>query len=156
MDKPDYRIESLTGSYEAFGMVLDLLSRHAPFGDSPLVQLAQTVRRQLRTGRQVAAISADNNLLAYAGWVPTTQASAELWVAEIGPLSIVNEGQDAMAMTIVVSTQASVTAALIRRARDLNPDVKWYFKRSYGAQLRPSRKRSLRDKSRRGDDSSAG
>lgn len=156
MDKPPYRIESLTGSYEAFGMVLDLLSRHAPFADSPLSQLAATVRKQLRTGRQVAAISPGNDLLAYAGWVPTTRASAELWVAEIGPLSIVNDGQDAMAMTIVVSTRASITAALMRRARDLNPNMKWYFKRSYDGQLRPARKQSLQDKSRRGDDSTAG
>lgn len=156
MDKPDYRIESLSGSYEAFGMVLDLLSRHAPFADSPLSQLAQAIRRQLRTGRQVAAISAQNDLLAYAGWVPTTRASAELWVAEIGPLSIGDVGQDAMAMTVVVSTRVSVTAALIRRARDLNPDAKWYFKRSYGAQLRSPRKQSLQDKSRSGDDSAPG
>lgn len=156
MDKPEYRIESLTGSYEAFGMVFDLLSRHPPFADSPLAQLAQPIRRQLRTGRQVAAVSADNELLAYAGWVPTTRANAELWVADIGPLSIVDDGQDAMAMTIVVSTHPGVTAALIRRARDLNPDVKWYFKRSYGAQLRPSRKQSLQDKSLRRDDSRSG
>lgn len=156
MDKPSYRIESLTGSYAAFGMVLDLLSRHAPFADSPLSQLAPTIRKQLRSGRQVAAISPGNDLLAYAGWVPTTRASAELWVAEIGPLSIVNEGQDAMAMTVVVSTEAAVTAALMRRARDLNPDMKWYFKRSYDGQLRPARKQSLQDKSRRGDDSTGG
>lgn len=153
MDKPQYRIERLSGSYESLGMVLDLLARHPPFSDSPLNQLAQTVRKQLKSGRQVAALSPSNDLLAYAGWVPTLRASAELWVEDRGPLAVLSKGHDAMAMTIVVSAQPAVTAALLRRARDLNPDMRWYFKRSYGGQLRAPRKQALQDKSHRGEDS---
>ena len=31
MDSTEYRIEVLSGSFESYGMVLDLLSRHPPF-----------------------------------------------------------------------------------------------------------------------------
>jgi hypothetical protein len=153
MAELEFRIEVLTGSYDAFGMVLDLLSRHAPFADSPLSQLSGTVRKQLRLGRQVAALSPSDELLAYAGWVPTLRASAELWVESRGPLKILEDGFDALAMTIVVSTQPLVTKALLRRAREMNPDARWYFKRAYGDQLRVSRKQSLFDRVRRNEDS---
>jgi hypothetical protein len=148
----EYRIEVLNGSYEAFGMVLDLLSRHPPFADSPLDQMSKTIRKQLRLGRQVAALSPSNDLIAYAGWVPSLRASAELWVEDRGPLKVLDEGYDAMAMTIVVSTQPTVTKALMRRARDLNPDMQWYFKRAYGRKLRAARKQSLFDRATGGDD----
>lgn len=153
MKQAEYRIEVLGGSYESFGMVLDLLSRHPPFADSPLEQLAKTVRKQLRQGRNVAALSPTNDLVAYAGWVPALQASAELWVEGKGPLQILEKGSDALAMTIVVSTQPTVTTAMLRKARELNPDMRWYFKRAYGDQLRVSRKQALFDRAGRGDDS---
>lgn len=150
--QPDYRVEVLNNSYEAFGMVLDLLSNHPPFADSPLDQMAKTIRKQLRLGRQVAALSPGNDLIAYAGWVPSLRASAELWVEGRGPLKTLDTGYDAMAMTIVVSTQSAVTKALMRRARDLNPEMHWYFKRAYGGQLRAARKQSLFDRTTGGDD----
>jgi hypothetical protein len=153
MAELEYRIEVLSGSYDAFGMVLDLLSRYPPFADSPLEQLARTIRKQLRLGRQVAALSPADELIAYAGWVPALRASAELWVEDRGPLRILEEGYDAMAMTIVVSTQPTVTKALMRRARDLNPQMRWYFKRAYDGKLRSPRKQTLFDSARGGDDS---
>ena len=153
MTGKDFRIEVLGGSYDAFGMVLDLLSRHPPFADSPLEHLAKTVRKQLRLGRNVAALSPQDDLVAYAGWVPALRASAELWVEGRGPLEILEQGSDALAMTIVVSTQPTVTTAMLRRARELNPDMHWYFKRAYGDQLRGSRKQALFDRAGRGDDS---
>ena len=96
MTGKDFRIEVLGGSYDAFGMVLDLLSRHPPFADSPLDQLAKTLRKQLRQGRNVAALSLKDDLVAYAGWVPALRASAELWVEGKGPLEIVEKGSDAL------------------------------------------------------------
>jgi len=153
MDSNEYRIEVLSGSFEAFGMVLDLLSRHPPFSDWPLSRLSRSIRLQLRQQRQLGALSTANELIAYAGWTPTLQASAELWIEDRGPLKVLESGHDAMAMTIVVSTQPSVTKALMRRARELNPEMRWFFKRSYGRQLRESRKSVLFDRVQRGDDS---
>lgn len=154
MDSTEYRIEVLSGSFESFGMVLDLLSRHPPFSDWPLSRLSRSVRLQLRQQRQLGALSRTNDLIAYAGWTPTLQASAELWIEDRGPLKVLERGHDAMAMTIVVSTQSAVTKALMRRARELNPEMRWFFKRSYGRQLRDSRKTALIDRARRGEDSS--
>jgi hypothetical protein len=154
MDSTEYRIEVLSGSFEAFGMVLDLLSRHPPFSDWPLSRLSRSVRLQLRQQRQLGALSRTNDLIAYAGWTPTLRASAELWIEDRGPLKVLERGHDAMAMTIVVSTQSSVTKALMRRARELNPEMRWFFKRSYGRQLRESRKTVLFDRAQRGEDSS--
>lgn len=153
MDSTEYRIEALSGSFEAFGMVLDLLSRYPPFSDWPLSRLSKSIRTQLRQQRQLGALSSSNELIAYAGWTPTLQASAELWIEDRGPLKILERGHDAMAMTIVVSTRSSVTKALMRRARELNPEMRWFFKRSYGGQLRAPRKAVLFDRSQRGDDS---
>lgn len=152
MADPQYRIEVLNNSYEAFGMVIDLLSRHPPFADSPLDRLSRSVRKQLRLGRHVAALSPANDLIAYAGWVPSLRASAELWVEGRGPLQVLEKNYDAMAMTIVVSTQPTVTKALMRQARDLNPGMQWYFKRAYGGQLRASRKQALVDRPTDDDD----
>jgi hypothetical protein len=154
MDSPEYRIEVLTGSYEALGMVLDLLSRHPPFADWPLSRLGKSIRRQLRQGRQVGALSPSNELIGYAGWTPTLQASAELWIEDRGPLKVLERGYDAMAMTIVVSPQPGVAKALMRKARELNPDARWFFKRSYAHQLRGSRKAALFDRADRSEDSS--
>ncbi len=145
-DRSQYRIVQLEGSYSAYGMVLDLLSRHPPFADSALSQLSPTIRRQLRLGRNAAALSPREELLAYAGWVPTLRASAELWIENRGPLQIVDAESDAMAMTIVVSESPSVTKALMRRAREMNPNMSWYFKRSYSGQFRAPRKQTVIDR----------
>lgn len=153
MDAAEYRIEMLPGSFEAFGMVLDLLARHPPFSDWPLSRLGPPIRTQLRQQRQLAALTTTNELIAYAGWTPTLRASAELWIENRGPLRVLESGHDAMAMTIVVSTEASVTKALMRHARDLNPGARWFFKRSYGQQLREPRKAALFDRAVLGDDS---
>jgi hypothetical protein len=145
-----YRVVVLKQSHAAFGLVLALLSRHPPFSDSTLSQMAKTIRKQLRLGRNAAALSPKGELLAYAGWVPTLRASAELWVEDRGPLEIVERESDAMAMTIVVSESPSVTKALMRRAREMNPNMNWYFKRSYSGQFRAPRKQGVIDRTDRG------
>ena len=151
-----YRIVVLDSSYAAFGLVLALLSRHPPFSDATLAQMSKTVRKQLRLSRNAAALSPNGKLLAYAGWVTTLRASAELWVADQGPLQIVEDKSDALAMTIVVSESTSVTKALMRRAREMNPNMNWYFKRSYSGQFRVPRKTGLIDRTdRSGGDGTA-
>ena len=140
---PEYRIAVLDRSYPALGMVLDLLSRHPPFSDSRLDQIVKTIGKQLKAGRNVAAVSPQNALVAYVGWVPTLRASAELWIEDRGPLRVLDQPSDAVAITVVVSESPSITKALIRRAREMSPNMHWYFKRSYGGQFRASRKQAL-------------
>ena len=144
--EPAYRIEVLRPSFDSFGLVLDLLSRHPPFAEWPLERLAKAIRKQLRLGQQIAALSPGDDLLAYAGWVPSLQASAELWMENRGPLQMLDQGGDARAVTIFVSTQPIVTKAMVRHARALAPDIRWYFKRTYGDKLRVPRKDTVRNR----------
>jgi hypothetical protein len=138
------RIEQLNPTYDAYGMVLDLLSRHAPFAEFRLNQIGTAIREQLKKGQHVAALTPDNELAGYTGWVFTLAASAELWMRDRGTLKVVSKNHDAFAVTIVVSTDPKATAAMIRRCKALNPGLRGYFKRSYDGELRPSRKQSLR------------
>ena len=147
---PRYRIVPLDGSYSSMGMVLSLLSRHPPFSDSRLDHIAMTIGKQLRGGRNVAAVSPQSELLGYVGWVPTLRASAELWMEGRGPLKILEQNSDAVAITIVVSESPSITKALIRGARDLSPNMRWFFKRSYGGQFRAPRKQAVLNRSNPG------
>lgn len=141
-DRP-FRVETLNPTYDAYGMVLDLLSRNAPFSEFRLSQISATIRSQLKGGRHVAALTPDNELVGFAGWVYTLQAIAELWVEGRGPLKIVDKGYDAAAMTVVVSTIPAATSAMIRHSRVLHPGLRAYFKRSYDGQLREPRKQSV-------------
>jgi hypothetical protein len=139
-----FRIETLDATFEAYGAVLDLLSRHAPFSEFRLNQIGTTIRAQLKQKLHVAALSPKNELVAYAGWVHTLQASAGLWVAGSGPLQVVEKNHDALAMTVVVSEVPAAVTAMMRRCRELNPGLRGYFKRSYDGQLRSPRKQSVR------------
>jgi hypothetical protein len=138
-----FRIVTLNPTYDAYGMVLELLSRHAPFSEFRLSQISESVRAQLKGARHVAALSPDNELVGFAGWAYTLAASAELWVEGRGPLKILDKGYDALAMTIVVSTLPAATSAMMRHSRSLHPGLRGYFKRSYDGQLRDSRKQSV-------------
>jgi hypothetical protein len=137
------RIEQLNATYDAYGMVLGLLSRHAPFSEFRLSEISATIRVQLKRGQHVAAVTPENELVGYAGWVYTLQASAELWVDGRGPLQILEKNHDALAMTIVVSEVPAAVSAMMRRCRALNPGLRGYFKRSYDGQLRAPRKQSV-------------
>jgi hypothetical protein len=142
---PQFRVETLNATYDAYGMVLGLLSRHAPFSEFRLNQISATIRAQLKRGHHVAALTPDNDLVGYAGWVYTLGASAELWVEDRGPLKILEKDYDALAMTIVVSEVPSAASAMMRRCRALNPGLRGYFKRSYDGQLRVARKQSVQN-----------
>lgn len=141
-DQP-FRVETLNPTYDAYGMVLELLSRNPPFADFRLSQISDTIRAQLKGRRHAAALTPDNELVGFAGWSYTLAASAELWVEDRGPLKILEKGYDALAMTVVVSTIPAATTAMIRHSRTLNPGLRGYFKRSYDGQLREPRKQSV-------------
>lgn len=138
-----FRVEQLPATYDAFGMVLELLSRHAPFSDFKLAEIGDTIRAQLKSGRHVAALTPENELVGFAGWAYTLQAIAELWVEGRGPLKIIEKDYDAVALTVVVSASPSATRAMMRQSRALNPGMRGYFKRSYDGQMRQPRKQSV-------------
>jgi len=134
----------MEASFDSLGRILDLLSQAAPFDQYPLVQIARVVRDQLRFGANVAVKNEQDALIGYAGWIHTSLAAGQLWVEDKGPLKVLAPGaHDAVALTIVLSREASATAALIRGARNLNPGVRVYFKRGYDNVLRMPKKISV-------------
>lgn len=139
---PGLKILTLGLSVGAFGLVMDRLSSAAPFSRYPAARLAQVVRSQLSSGRNLAALDAGERLVGYIGWIATLQASADLWLEDRGPLVVARDGAfDAVALTVAVSSRREVTSRLLRAAREANPGVKVYFKRE--RPLRPTAKWSL-------------
>ena len=138
------KIVHLSGSYEAFGVVMDYLSRSEPYAQFELGNFSKAVRRQLRLGHHLAAMLGDQ-MIGYAGWLLTSNEIADAWKAGNGVLKADPNGRtDAAALTIVAVTDARATPGLIRRARQLNPGVRVYFKREYqDVSLRGARKASV-------------
>ncbi|MDB5541562.1 MAG: hypothetical protein JWQ89_3289 [Devosia sp.] len=143
MTDAQIQITSLGPTFEAIGLVLDLLSRHPPFAEYRLARIGAAVRRQLELRQNVAAVDDAGRLVGYVGWSYALPASATLWVEDRGPLKVVPNRTEAVALTIVVSPQGDSIAAMVRQARLLNPGVRVYFKRSYGGDLRSPRKASI-------------
>lgn len=125
----DIELITLNPSFEAFGAVIDFLSGMPPFKDFEVGSLARAIRDQLGTERHVAAMLG-REMVGYAGWLFTTDELAAAWVAGAGPLRSLS-GPEAVAavLTIVAVTDNRATALLIRRARELNPGKRAYFKR---------------------------
>lgn len=143
-DGADWRIITLPPALDALGLVLSLLSKHPPFSSLDLKTAHDAVRYQLRYALNVAAITPSGKILGYVGWVRTLEARADLWLAGKANLRVMTDGHDAIACTLVVSTNPVVTRALIRQARRLNQGLRVFFKRSYTDEAVLERKNSVR------------
>ena len=127
-DTNQFDLMLLRHSYEAFGMVIDLLSRNLPFAKFEVGDLGAAVRLQLQLEHHVGAIS-EGKLVGYLGWLATSQTVAEAWVAGEGPLTTDSSG-NSVALTMVVGTHSKVIRALISNARQRNVGKRVYFKRA--------------------------
>lgn len=137
------QIVQLAGTFEAFGMVIDFLSRTPPFADFETRTVANAVRHQLGDGQHLAAM-AGTRMVGYAGWMLTTEEIARAWAEARGELRRVPaERATAAALTIVAVTDPAVTRRLIRGARTLNPGKRAYFKRGTEGGPQPPRKASV-------------
>ncbi len=142
-DSGAIRIVQLAGTFEAFGMVVDYLSRTAPFSEFVLGTLAGAIRQQLGAGHHFAAMSG-TELVGYAGWLLTSDAVAQAWIDSNGPLlRVPPEQATAAALTTVAVTDPAATRRLMRGARELNKGKRVYFKRGSEGQNRPPRKTSV-------------
>jgi hypothetical protein len=144
IDEGEIKLTSLNPSFEAFGMVLDFLSAALPFSHFELGRFAGVIRQQLQIGNHLAALSRQNEMVGYAGWIHTSVAYATLWVEDKGSLlSLDGQPHDAAALTVVASQDKRATTMLLRGARVLNPGVRVYFKRGYDGDLRTAKKVSV-------------
>lgn len=139
---------ALPPTLESFGVAIDFLSRHAPFSTVEVGVFTRAVRRQILRGEHVIAWDGET-ITGYAGWLPTTTASAQRWLAHGGELAAADVGgdADAVALTTVAVDDPKVVLGLIRASRDLNPGLRVFFKRSYADAGRPSRKSAVLNRS---------
>jgi hypothetical protein len=138
------QITKLRRNYENFGLLVDFLAQQEPFGRYDLGNFTRALQHQLTFGNHVAAVTA-TRIVGYCGWLPTTTALASAWIDERGQLLPAHTGADAVALTVVACKDRKLLAHLIRRARDLNPGRRVYFKRQYASAERAARKSSVQN-----------
>lgn len=132
------RLVKLSGSFEAFGLVIDYLSRQEPFASYDLGNFAAAIRDQLGTGHHVAALEGPR-MAGYCGWLITDRVTAEAWANGSGVLAGVPTG-DAAALTVVAAANRPALTMMIRHMRNSSPGTRVYFKRGYADAARPPRK----------------
>ncbi|MEP7173343.1 MAG: hypothetical protein ABI705_07635 [Aestuariivirga sp.] len=136
-------VMQLHGSFEAFGVVFDYLSRTDPFTRFPVGHFCSIVRQQLRMGHHLVAMEGPI-VVGYVGWILTSKEIGEQWQRADGKLMATAENKaDAAALTVVASKDRSILIRLIRGARTLNPGRRVYFKREYDDDTKSQRKSSV-------------
>ncbi len=135
----------MPATLESFGVAVDFLSGFEPFSTTNLGVFARAVRRQILRHEHVVAFDGEK-IVGYAGWLPTTVAAAEAWVKNGADLRPVDGKADAAALTTVAVTDPKVTLGLMRAARELNPGIRVFFKRSYADPERTPRKAAVQNR----------
>lgn len=139
----DYRVCKFVANAEAFGAVIDFLSRVKPFSEHRVGMLVSAVRDQLRLQHHVCAVRG-NNLIGYCGWVLITQELGERWLREQVSLAPVPDDRaDAATLTIVCANEPKVLRRLIRACRDLNPGKRVFFRRDYSEGRKAARQTAV-------------
>lgn len=132
----------MPATLESFGVAVDFLSRFEPFSSTDLGLFVRAVRRQILKHEHVVAFDGEK-IVGYAGWLPTTVAAADAWVKNGGDLHPADRAAEAAALTTVAVDNPKVTLGLMRAARDRNPGIRVFFKRSYVDPSRESRKATV-------------
>ncbi|MFC3205499.1 cytochrome P450 [Aquamicrobium soli] len=140
--KHPVQFKTMPASLESFGVAVDFLSRREPFVADQVGPFIRAVRRQILRREHVVGFDGAT-LVGYAGWLPTTRAAADAWLENGGELHSADHGADAVALTIVAVDDPRVTLGLMRAARELNPGLRVFFKRSYADATREARKSAV-------------
>jgi hypothetical protein len=144
MDGP-LQIDRLGFTPASYGLVVQFVSTYDPFRTFEFGRTATALMHQLEFGHHLVAAQQDQ-IVGYLGWLPTTSEIADAWVHADGPL---NGGVgDAVAVTILCADKPAVIPALIRRAKQVNPDVSVFWKR-YFVDGRPPTSRVVRKRTER-------
>ena len=134
--EPQRALVRLRPGHEAFGMVLDLLSRTPPFAQYDLDKISAAIRMQLHHQHHVAALE-DGQLIGYMGWLLTAQEIARKWAQDKGPLrSAPAEAADAVCVTILASPDRHVLRKLVGQGRAQYATIPVFFKRQSGEKTR--------------------
>lgn len=128
----------------SLGLVCDFVSRFPPFDRFEFRHMTVTLRYQLEAQSHLV-VGRDDQIVGYLGWIRTTRAIAEAWVANDGALTAVTENVEAVAATVLVTENPKYALPLIRRAKTLNLGLSVYWKRQF-SDGRIAMKRSVRKK----------
>ena len=135
----------LKPTMEALGIVLSFLCRSSPYADFRAAKIIQAVQHQLSTRSHVCLVE-NEQMVAYAGWLPVRAEDAERWLEGEHRLQPVpSDSTDAVALTIVSAADRRHVPQLIRACRTLAPQRNIYFKRDYaGGGARKAKLRNVR------------
>jgi hypothetical protein len=137
------KITALKPSLASLGVILNFLSKSEPFASHSLKAIAGAVRVQLETANHLVALDGET-IVGYAGWMRVTSQNAENWLNGQGQLVQAKPPKaDAAALTMVVSSDNSVTRLLIRGARDRNKGVRVVFRRDYDAIQKQTKRQTV-------------
>jgi hemolysin-activating ACP:hemolysin acyltransferase len=135
----------LRPSMESLGLVLSFICRSSPYAEFRAGKIIAAVQHQLSTRSHVCLVEGER-IIAYAGWLPVSEADAEAWLkGEAGLRPVPPDATDAAALTIVSAADRAHVTRLIRACRTLIPQHNVYFKRDYAAgQARKAKLRVFR------------
>jgi len=136
------RVFRLPSNPVSFGVVSDFIAHYPPFDMYEFGLMVKTIRYQLE--QQTHCVGAvGNNLVAYVGWILTTQEIAEAWTHNRGPLHPNAASGDAVAVTVLAARAGGYILPLIKEAKKLNLNNSVFWKRSF-ADGRADHKRAVR------------
>ena len=142
-DPGGFQMRRFTPSFEALGIVVDFLSRKAPFEQFRAGHLVTALKHQIAQGHHVCAFRGEV-LVGYCGWLQVTCELGELWLldqAELKPIP--PERADAVALTLVRIDEPAAVRPLIRACRTLEPGKRVFFRRDYADGLHATRRNAV-------------
>jgi hypothetical protein len=142
-DSGGYEMRRFTPSFEALGIVVDFLSRKAPFDQFRAGHVVTALKHQIAQGHHVCAFRGEV-LVGYCGWLQVTCELGELWLLDQAELKPVPpERADAVALTLVRVDEPAAVRPLIRACRRLEPAKRVFFRRDYANGLQPTRRNTV-------------
>jgi hypothetical protein len=149
-EQGQYKIRRFKPSFEAVGIVVDFLSREAPFDRFGAGPLVTALKYQIVNGHHVSAFRGEA-LIGYCGWLRINHADGELWLADKADLTpLAGDRADAVALTIVRVDEPAAVRPLIRACRILEPRKRVFFKRDYAQATHAARRNTVMNISPRG------
>jgi hypothetical protein len=142
-DPGGYQMRRFTPSFEALGIVVDFLSRKAPFDQFRAGAVVTAIKHQLAQGHHVCGFRGEV-LVGYCGWLHITRELGELWLldqAELKPVA--PDRADAVALTLVRIDEPAAVRPLIRACRTLEPGKRVFFRRDYANRLQATRRNTV-------------
>lgn len=120
-------ISKLPPSPAASGFLCRFMAEFEPFTHFEFGAMTRTLNYQLETGNHLVG-GLDDAVVGYIGWIRTSIAIADAWVAAGGALTPEKEGE-AIAITVLGVQKGGFILPLVREAKRLNPHFSVYWKR---------------------------